>query len=125
MCSIIYGCLSEQKEREKLFMKKRCVSHSRIIAEVVGYKKIKGKDYIKNPKPNGYRSFHLIIMVTVYFSDHKCNVPVEVQLRTIAMEFWASVEHQLRYKKKGKFTEKMQVQLKQCADAVTQADEQM
>lgn len=54
------------------------------------------KDYIKNPKENGYRSLHLIVMVTVYFSDHKCDVPVEIQLRTIAMEFWAALEHQLR-----------------------------
>lgn len=54
------------------------------------------KDYIKDPKENGYRSLHLIVMVTVYFSDHKCNVPVEIQLRTIAMEFWATLEHQLR-----------------------------
>ena len=83
------------------------------------------KDYIKNPKENGYRSLHLIVMVTVYFSDHKCNVPVEIQLRTIAMEFWATLEHQLRYKKNRNRIESMQKQLKQCAELVTKADYKM
>ena len=83
------------------------------------------KDYIKDPKENGYRSLHLIVMVTVYFSDHKCNVPVEIQLRTIAMEFWATLEHQLRYKKNRNHLENMQKQLKQCADLVTTADYKM
>ncbi|MGI6010877.1 MAG: GTP pyrophosphokinase [Ruminococcus sp.] len=87
--------------------------------------KIKIKDYIKSPKSNGYRSLHLSVMITVYFSDHKCAVPVEIQLRTIAMEFWASLEHQLRYKKSREFTQEMQEQLKECADIVTQADECM
>ena len=83
------------------------------------------KDYIKDPKENGYRSLHLIVMVTVYFSDHKCNVQVEIQLRTIAMEFWATLEHQLRYKKNRNHLENMQKQLKQCADLVTTADYKM
>lgn len=88
-------------------------------------KEVKIKDYIKNPKPNGYRSLHLIVMVSVYFSEHKCEVPVEIQLRTIAMEFWASLEHQLRYKKNRAFTEEMQEQLRKCSQVVTQADESM
>lgn len=88
-------------------------------------RKIRIKDYIRNPKPNGYRSLHLIVMVTVYFSDHKCEVPVEIQLRTIAMEFWASLEQQLRYKKNRDFTEEMQKQLKECAEIVSQADRHM
>lgn len=82
-------------------------------------------DYDKNPKENGYRSLHLIVMVTVYFSDHKCNVPVEIQIRTIAMEFWATLEHQLRYKKNRNPIETMQKQLKQCAELVTTADYKM
>ena len=57
------------------------------------------KDYIKNPKPNGYRSYHLIIEIPVFFSEEKKNLRVEVQLRTIAMDFWASLEHKLQYKK--------------------------
>lgn len=84
--------------------------------------KIQIKDYIKNPKENGYRSLHLIVMVTVYFSDHKCDVPVEIQLRTIAMELWAALEHQLRYKKNRNRMEGLQKQLKQCAELITAAD---
>ncbi|MEA5020745.1 MAG: (p)ppGpp synthetase [Gordonibacter sp.] len=56
------------------------------------------KDYIANPKPNGYRSLHVIVRIPVYFLDNKELIPVEVQLRTIAMDFWASLEHDLKYK---------------------------
>lgn len=56
------------------------------------------KDYIKDPKPNGYRSLHVIVRIPVYFLDNKEYIPVEVQLRTIAMDFWASLEHDLKYK---------------------------
>ncbi len=59
---------------------------------------VKVKDYIANPKPNGYRSLHVIVRIPVYFLDQKDLVPVEVQLRTIAMDFWASLEHDLKYK---------------------------
>ena len=64
-------------------------------------------------------------MVDVYFSDHKAQVPVEIQLRTIAMNFWASTEHQLRYKKDREFTEEAQRKLKHCADLMALADEEM
>ena len=60
---------------------------------------IEMKDYIKNPKPNGYRSLHLIISVPIFLKDEKRDMKVEVQLRTIAMDFWASLEHKIRYKK--------------------------
>ncbi len=60
---------------------------------------IEMKDYIKNPKESGYRSLHVIVKVSVYFSDQKRAIPVEIQIRTIAMDFWASLEHKLRYKK--------------------------
>lgn len=60
---------------------------------------IKKKDYIKNPKPGGYRSLHLIISIPIFLQEGKRMVTVEVQLRTIAMDFWASLEHKLRYKK--------------------------
>lgn len=59
---------------------------------------IKIKDYIKNPKPNGYRSLHIIVKLPIYFLDRKQYVPVEIQFRTIAMDFWASLEHTLKYK---------------------------
>lgn len=83
------------------------------------------KDYIKKPKENGYRSLHMILMVDVYFSDHKDRVPIEIQFRTIAMNFWASTEHQLRYKKDRIFSEELQDKLKNCADLMAQADAQM
>ena len=83
------------------------------------------KDYIREPKENGYRSLHMIVMVEVNFSDRKRSVPVEIQLRTIAMNFWASTEHQLRYKKERIFTEEMHLQLKECADIMAEADQKM
>ena len=83
------------------------------------------KDYIKKPKENGYRSLHMIVLVDVYFSDHKDKVPIEIQFRTIAMNFWASTEHQLRYKKSRIFTEEMQQELKKCADIMADADDKM
>lgn len=83
------------------------------------------KDYIESPKDNGYRSLHLIVMVDVFFSDQKRKVPIEIQLRTIAMNFWASTEHQLRYKKDVDFTADMHKQLKRCADLMARADRKM
>lgn len=77
---------------------------------------IKRKDYIKNPKMNGYRSLHLIIEVPVFFSDHKEQIRVEVQIRTIAMDFWASLEHQLKYKKDIDDAESIMYELRACAD---------
>ena len=86
---------------------------------------IEEKDYIKQPKENGYRSLHLIVTVQVYFAETTKNIPVEIQIRTIAMDFWASTEHQLRYKKDKEFTEEAQRKLKHCADLMAQADEEM
>ena len=83
------------------------------------------KDYIRQPKENGYRSLHLIVTVQVYFAETTKNIPVEIQIRTIAMDFWASTEHQLRYKKDKEFTEEAQRKLKHCADLMAQADEEM
>ncbi|SFO09395.1 GTP pyrophosphokinase [Proteiniclasticum ruminis] len=73
------------------------------------------KDYIKNPKPNGYRSLHLIIGIPIFLAKEKKMMKVEVQLRTIAMDFWASLEHQLRYKKNSYFTKEMADELMECA----------
>ncbi|MCI8284085.1 MAG: GTP pyrophosphokinase family protein [Firmicutes bacterium] len=83
------------------------------------------KDYIKNPKPNGYRSLHLIIQVPVYFSDKKEELRAEVQIRTIAMDFWASLEHDLRYKQDIPDTEAVQEELKSCADTIANTDKRM
>lgn len=86
---------------------------------------IRVKDYIKNPKENGYRSLHLILRVDVFFSDQMRKVPIEIQLRTNAMNFWASAEHQLRYKREVDFTPEMHKQLKRCADLMARADWKM
>ncbi len=86
---------------------------------------VRVKDYIKNPKENGYRSLHVILMVDVFFSNKKRKVPIEIQFRTIAMNFWASTEHQLRYKKDKDFTPEMHKQLKRCADLMARADRKM
>ena len=86
------------------------------------------KDYIKNPKENGYRSLHMIIDVPVFFSEDKLRVPVEVQIRTIAMDFWASLDHQLRYKKDQeglKDSEILGEELKGCADVIAETDIRM
>lgn len=86
---------------------------------------IEVKDYIKNPKPNGYRSLHLIIEIPVFFSDRKTNLRAEVQIRTIAMDFWASLEHELKYKKEISDVEDIQRQLKECADTISETDRRM
>ena len=86
---------------------------------------IKVKDYIKNPKENGYRSYHLIVEVPVFFSDVTQPMRVEVQIRTVAMNFWASLEHQIRYKKDIEDAEKITKELKECADIIAVTDEKM
>jgi Uncharacterized protein conserved in bacteria len=83
---------------------------------------IERKDYIANPKPNGYRSLHLIISVPVYFAESTRRVKAEIQIRTIAMDFWASLEHQIKYKKEISDPEQIADQLKKCADIITYTD---
>ena len=83
------------------------------------------KDYIKNPKPNGYRSLHLIVKVPVFLVHEKRLMNVEIQLRTIAMDFWASLEHQLKYKKDFVFTEEMANELSACAEESAALDIRM
>ena len=83
------------------------------------------KDYIQNPKANGYRSLHLIIGVPVYLSREKKYMMAEVQFRTIAMDFWASLEHKLKYKKVVDNTDEIVRQLKICADSIEELDYQM
>ena len=86
---------------------------------------IEKKDYILNPKENGYRSLHLIVTVPIYLAHEKRKMRVELQLRTMAMDFWASLEHQLRYKKNVNFTEEMAKELKFCAELSAELDRRM
>ena len=83
------------------------------------------KDYIKNPKENGYRSYHMIVEIPVFFSNEKRLMRVEVQIRTIAMDFWASLDHQLKYKKPLLDSAEISQDLKRCADIIAQTDEKM
>ena len=86
---------------------------------------IRQKDYIQNPKPNGYRSLHLILEVPVFFSDQTRPMRVEVQIRTIAMDFWASLDHQLRYKKDVENEPELVEELRDCAEIIAATDERM
>jgi len=83
------------------------------------------EDYIKNPKPNGYRSLHMILEVPVFLSDRKQFMKVELQIRTIAMDFWASLEHEIRYKKMKNVSDDIISELKDCADVIYKTDIQM
>lgn len=83
------------------------------------------KDYIKHPKPNGYRSLHLILDIPIFLTKEKKHMRVEVQFRTIAMDFWASLEHKLKYKKDIENAESISEELKYCADIISQLDRRM
>lgn len=86
---------------------------------------IQKKDYIKHPKVNGYRSLHLIVEVPVFLSTGKLPRRVEIQFRTIAMDFWASLDHKMRYKKDLQNGEEIASQLKECAEAISRIDGRM
>lgn len=86
---------------------------------------VEKKDYIKNPKPSGYRSLHLIVEVPIFLHDQKRMMKVEVQLRTIAMDFWASLEHKIRYKKDLPEMEAISEELRRCSEMSAQLDARM
>lgn len=86
---------------------------------------IEEKDYIKKPKPNGYRSYHMIVSIPIFLSHEKREMKVEIQLRTIAMDFWATLEHQVRYKKNIEFTDDIAEELYQCAQESAKLDLRM
>ena len=85
---------------------------------------IRIKDYIKEPKPNGYRSLHLTVSIPVFLSSGVKHTPVEIQLRTIAMDFWASLDHELRYKAVSTPDDCVK-RLKECADRIANLDSEM
>ena len=88
-------------------------------------KLIRRRDYIKEPKESGYRSLHLVVEIPVFLSDKTEMVPVEIQLRTIAMDTWASLEHEQKYKRSGGITPEMEEELKDCANAMAEVDRRM
>ena len=86
---------------------------------------IEKKDYIANPKPNGYRSLHLIVEIPIFLHDEKKKMKVEVQFRTISMDWWASLEHKIRYKKDVQVPNGVAEELKECAEAAAVLDTRM
>lgn len=86
---------------------------------------VRKKDYIQNPKPSGYRSLHLIVKVPVYLTTGKEDVYVEIQIRTMAMDFWASLEHKIKYKYDGTVPQEVLDELVECADSIAESDEKM
>ena len=83
------------------------------------------KDYLANPKPSGYKSYHMIVTVPVYLSDRIVDTKVEIQIRTIAMDFWASLEHKIQYKFTGDVPSGIAEELLECAKMVSNLDEKM
>lgn len=98
---------------------------AQMLARQDDIKVVMVKDYIKKPKPNGYRSYHMIVEIPVFFSNEKRPMRVEVQIRTVAMNFWASLEHQIKYKHNVKEAEKIGRDLKDCADTIANTDIRM
>ncbi len=96
-----------------------------ILLKQPDIKLIKQNDYIENPKESGYRSLHIIVETPVYLSQSQHNVKVEIQLRTIAMDFWASLEHELRYKTSTKIPDSVRRELYRVAETIAMTDREM
>ena len=96
-----------------------------LLTRSESYTVIREVDYINAPKETGYRSLHLIVNVPIVISEGTMVLPVEIQLRTIAMDMWASLEHELRYKSDRQFTEQDAARLRLCSDAISEIDREM
>lgn len=83
------------------------------------------KDYIKNPKSNGYKSYHMVVTIPIYLTEGPVETKVEIQIRTVAMDFWASLEHKIYYKFEGHAPEYLEEELRACADMVDMLDAKM
>ena len=99
------------------------------IAEMISnqsdVKVIEVRDYLKNPKPSGYMSYHMLVTIPVYLSDRIVDTKVEIQIRTVAMDFWASLEHKINYKFEGNVPEDIRNDLVECAQMVSKLDDRM
>lgn len=99
------------------------------IAEMIinqsDIKVISVKDYILHPKPSGYKSYHLIVTLPIFLSDRIVDTKVEIQIRTVAMDFWASLEHKIHYKFEGNVPEHIKRELVECANMVSELDDRM
>lgn len=98
---------------------------AQMLKQYKDLKLVKEKDYIKNPKPNGYRSYHLVFEVPMDIAGQIHNVNIEIQIRTIAMDFWSNLEHQMKYKKNVKNQALIIEELKNCADEIASTDIKM
>jgi len=96
-----------------------------ILTSMPDWKISMRKDYISNPKPSGYRSYHLIMEIPIYYSGKTEGIPVEVQIRTEAMDFWATMEHKVRYKYKENVPKHLSDELVVCADKIDELDKRM
>lgn len=96
-----------------------------MIAKQSDLKIISLKDYMKNPKASGYKSYHMILAVPIFLSDHVVDTKVELQIRTVAQDFWASLEHKIYYKFEGNAPEHISRELRACARIVSDLDEKM
>ena len=96
-----------------------------LLLEQNDVKLLRRRDYIKTPKPSGYQSLHLIVEVPIFLSDGAFPIPGEIQIRTIAMDFWASLEHKLKYKTDNEVAEDLRYRLKICAKAIQELDTEM
>ncbi len=99
------------------------------VADMIGRQNdltvVSVKDYIRHPKDSGYKSYHMLVTVPVFLSDRVVNTRVEIQIRTMAMDFWASLEHQLKYKQNIPNQQDIVAQLKECADVIALTDQKM
>ena len=99
------------------------------LAEMIGNQSdlrvLSIKDYIKHPKESGYKSYHMLVTVPIYLSDSVVETKVEIQIRTIAMDFWASLEHKIYYKLEGKTPDSISNELKECAEMISVLDDKM
>ncbi|MBQ2937115.1 MAG: GTP pyrophosphokinase family protein [Lachnospiraceae bacterium] len=96
-----------------------------ILSKQSDIKVISIKDYITNPKPSGYRSYHMLVTVPVYLSDRIVDTKVEIQIRTVAMDFWASLEHKINYKFEGNVPVYIRNELIECSKMVSELDKRM
>lgn len=96
-----------------------------IISNQNDIKVLSIKDYIKNPKSSGYRSYHMLVTVPIYLSDRIVQAKVEIQIRTVAMDFWASLEHKINYKFEGKVPPNIKDELVECAELISKVDTRM
>jgi len=96
-----------------------------MLAKQSDIKVLSIKDYIRNPKESGYKSYHMIVTVPIFLSDGSKEAKVEIQIRTVAMDFWASLEHKINYKYEGDVPEHIKRELLECAEMVSDLDAKM